>query len=45
MPIVRFEAPGVRASVEVAEGTSLLEASRRSGLALEAPCSGAGTCG
>jgi uncharacterized 2Fe-2S/4Fe-4S cluster protein (DUF4445 family) len=45
MPIVRFEAPGVRASVEVAEGTSLLEASRGSGLALEAPCNGVGTCG
>jgi uncharacterized 2Fe-2S/4Fe-4S cluster protein (DUF4445 family) len=45
MPTIHFQAPGVRASVEVAEGTSLLEASRRSGLAVEAPCNGAGTCG
>jgi uncharacterized 2Fe-2S/4Fe-4S cluster protein (DUF4445 family) len=45
MPTIQFRATGLCASVEVPEGTSLLEASRRSGLAVEAPCNGAGTCG
>jgi uncharacterized 2Fe-2S/4Fe-4S cluster protein (DUF4445 family) len=45
MPSVHFQAPGQVATVAVPEGTTLLEASRRSGLAVEAPCNGAGTCG
>jgi uncharacterized 2Fe-2S/4Fe-4S cluster protein (DUF4445 family) len=45
MAQVRFQTSRESATLEVAEGTSLLEASRRSGLAVEAPCNGAGTCG
>jgi uncharacterized 2Fe-2S/4Fe-4S cluster protein (DUF4445 family) len=41
-----FPATGPQAaSVQVPEGTTLLEASRRAGLAVEAPCNGGGTCG
>jgi len=45
MPTVRFQTGQQSATLDVAEGTSLLEASRRSGLAIEAPCNGSGTCG
>ena len=40
---VKFQPSG--ALVEVAEGTSLLAASRQAGVALESPCGGRGTCG
>jgi uncharacterized 2Fe-2S/4Fe-4S cluster protein (DUF4445 family) len=45
MPTIQFRTAGLSATVEVPEGISLLEASRRSGLAVEAPCNGMGTCG
>jgi uncharacterized 2Fe-2S/4Fe-4S cluster protein (DUF4445 family) len=50
MPRIRFQTAGTSgdravATLEVAAGTTLLEASRRSGLAVEAPCNGSGTCG
>jgi ferredoxin len=40
---VTFDPPGV--SVEVDLGTSALEASRRAGVSILAPCGGQGTCG
>lgn len=43
MPVVNFVTEGRR--VEVAEGTTLLEAGRRAGVLVEAPCAGEGTCG
>lgn len=43
MPIVRF-LPDNRC-IDVPNGTTILEASRRSGVLIEAPCNGAGHCG
>lgn len=43
MPRVEFLPGGV--VIEVAEGTTLLEAARKAGVRVEAPCNGAGTCG
>ncbi len=43
MPLVTF-LPDNR-SVEVANGTTILEAARRAGVLIEAPCNGAGHCG
>jgi uncharacterized 2Fe-2S/4Fe-4S cluster protein (DUF4445 family) len=47
VPVIRFLLEG-RAEPHVAvapEGTTLLEAARRSGVLIESPCNGAGTCG
>lgn len=43
MPRVSFPQSGL--SVEVETGVTLLDAARRAGLELEAPCNGQGTCG
>jgi uncharacterized 2Fe-2S/4Fe-4S cluster protein (DUF4445 family) len=43
MPEIRFLPSGI--VVEAAAGTSLLEAARASGLELDSPCGGKGTCG
>ncbi len=43
MPIVTFK-PDNR-TVDVPNGTTILEASRRAGVLIEAPCNGAGHCG
>ena len=43
MPTVVFRPAGI--DVEVALGSSLLDAARRARIRLEAPCNGAGTCG
>lgn len=43
MPIVIFK-PDNR-SIDVPNGTTILEASRKAGVLIEAPCNGAGHCG
>jgi uncharacterized 2Fe-2S/4Fe-4S cluster protein (DUF4445 family) len=43
MPIVRFQPDNLR--IEISNGTTILEASRRAGVLIEAPCNGAGHCG
>lgn len=43
MPLVRFPQSGLQ--VEVEPGVTLLDAARRVGLEIEAPCNGGGTCG
>jgi uncharacterized 2Fe-2S/4Fe-4S cluster protein (DUF4445 family) len=43
MVTVHFAPAGVSVSVE--QGTTILEASRRAGVLIEAPCNGAGHCG
>ncbi len=43
MPIITFKPGGARA--EVPEGTLLLDAARKAGVAVEAPCGGNGVCG
>lgn len=43
MSVAHFLPQDIR--IDVADGTSLLEAARKAGLRLEAPCNGAGTCG
>lgn len=43
MPTVHFPQSGL--AVEVEPGITLLDAARRAGLELEAPCNGQGTCG
>jgi uncharacterized 2Fe-2S/4Fe-4S cluster protein (DUF4445 family) len=43
MPVITFQ-PGNRRS-DVPDGTTILEASRRIGVLIEAPCNGAGHCG
>ncbi len=40
---IAFEPPGV--TVDVEPGTPVLEAARRAGIAIMAPCGGRGTCG
>jgi uncharacterized 2Fe-2S/4Fe-4S cluster protein (DUF4445 family) len=43
MSLVTFEPSGVTISVE--SGTALLDAARRAGVEIDAPCGGKGTCG
>ena len=43
MPLVTFQPSGK--SIEVASGIDLMEAARRAGVAIDAPCGGKGTCG
>ncbi len=43
MPVVTFQPSGRQVAVEV--GTSLLDASTRAGVGIEAPCGGEGSCG
>ena len=43
MPVVRFEPSGV--TVDVDNGTELLDAARKAGISIESPCGGKGTCG
>jgi uncharacterized 2Fe-2S/4Fe-4S cluster protein (DUF4445 family) len=43
MPRVHFRSHDV--TIEIAAGSSLLDAARRARIRLEAPCNGAGTCG
>jgi uncharacterized 2Fe-2S/4Fe-4S cluster protein (DUF4445 family) len=42
MPVVSFQSDN--RSIEVPNGTTILEASRRAGVLIEAPCNGAGHC-
>lgn len=43
MPVITFV--NQNKSIEVKEGTTLLEAARNAGVVVEAPCNGMGTCG
>ena len=43
MPIVKFINENI--SIEVKKGTVLLDAIRKAGLSIEAPCNGMGICG
>jgi len=43
--MVKVTFPEAELSVEVAPGTTLLQAARQAGVIIEAPCNGAGSCG
>ncbi|MCL1836258.1 MAG: corrinoid activation/regeneration protein AcsV [Treponema sp.] len=43
--LFKLESTGAEQSVDVPPGESLLEAAKRAGVALDAPCGGSGTCG